>query len=81
MNLRAYVPLGMLGVSLAMRAVGDWMFGNVPFYERARFDDTFALGGSLGVRGVPAGGGLRLQSGSAFVIRLDVAGITGCDAG
>lgn len=137
LNLRAYVPLGTPRVSLAMRVVGDWMFGNVPFYELARFDDTFALGGSLGVRGVPAqryygkikafgnvelrlealsfrafgkqlmlgvvpffdagrlwaeaeshpeldgrgwglkygaGGGLRLQSGSAFVIRLDVAG-------
>jgi hemolysin activation/secretion protein len=123
-------------VSLAMRVVGDWMFGNVPFYELARFDDTFAIGGTTGVRGVPAqryygklkafgnlelrlevvsfralgkpltlglvpfvdagrlwadthahpeldgrgvglkygyGGGLRVQSGSSFVIRLDVA--------
>jgi outer membrane protein assembly factor BamA len=135
-NLRAFVPLGTKRITLAARAVGDWMFGNVPFYELARFDDTYALGGSLGVRGVPAqryygkrkllgnvelrieaanfralgksltlglvpffdagrlwadsdpqpmldgpglglkygyGGGLRLQSGSSFVIRLDVA--------
>jgi outer membrane protein assembly factor BamA len=137
LNLRTFVALGTPRVALAMRVVGDWMFGNVPFYELARFDDTFALGGSLGVRGVPAqryygklkalgnielrweavsfhafrraltlgivpffdagrlwadteshpeldgrgiglkygyGGGLRLQSGSAFVIRLDIAG-------
>ena len=137
LNLRAFVSLGTPRVVLAMRAVGDWMFGDVPFYELARFDDTFALGGSTGVRGVPAqryygklkafgnvelrlealsfrafgkalrlgvvpffdagrlwadssaqpeldgrgiglkygaGGGLRLQSGSSFVIRLDVAG-------
>jgi outer membrane protein assembly factor BamA len=136
LNLRAFVPLGTPRVALAMRAVGDWMFGNVPFYELARFDDTFALGGSTGVRGVPAqryygkikafgnvelrieavgfrafgkslmlgivpffdagrlwadaeshpeldgrgiglkygyGGGLRVQSGSSFVVRLDVA--------
>jgi hemolysin activation/secretion protein len=113
------------------------MFGNTPFYELARFDDTYAIGGVLGVRGVPAqrysgklkalanieirveivsfralgkrmvfgvapffdagrvwadfgyhpdldgrgvglkygyGGGLRLQSGSSFVLRADVAG-------
>ena len=135
-NLRAFVPLGTPRVTLALRAVGDWQFGDVPFYELARFDDTYALGGSLGVRGVPAqryygklkafgnvelrlevatfralgksltlglvpffdagrlwadtkpqpeldgqglglkygyGGGLRLQSGSSFVVRLDVA--------
>ncbi|MET0792259.1 MAG: BamA/TamA family outer membrane protein, partial [Polyangiaceae bacterium] len=137
LNLRAFVPLGTPRVSLAMLVVGDWMFGDVPFYELARFDDTFALGGTTGVRGVPAqryygklkafgnvelrleavsfrafgksltlgvvpffdagrlwadaeahpeldgrgiglkygaGGGLRVQSGSSFVVRLDVAG-------
>ena len=136
MNLRAFVPLGTPRVTLAVRAVGDWMFGNVPFYELARFDDTYALGGTTGVRGLPAqryygklkafgnvelrlevatfralrksltlglvpffdagrlwadtkpqpeldgrgvglkygyGGGVRLHSGSSFVIRLDVA--------
>ncbi|HET7542482.1 MAG TPA: BamA/TamA family outer membrane protein [Polyangiaceae bacterium] len=136
LSLRAFVPLGTPRVTLALRVVGDWMFGNVPFYELARFDDTYAIGGALGVRGVPAqryygkrkalgnvelrlevaefralgkpmvlglvpffdagrvwadtkpqpeldgsglglkygaGGGLRLQSGSSFVIRLDVA--------
>ena len=137
LNLRGFVPLGTPRITLGARAVGDWMFGNVPFYELARFDDTYALGGTLGVRGVPAqryygkrkvlgnlelrlelatfralgkwltlavapffdagrvwaddqaqpeldgqglglkygyGGGVRVQSGSAFVIRLDVAG-------
>jgi outer membrane protein assembly factor BamA len=136
-NLRGYVPLGTPRVTLALRVVGDWMFGDVPFYELSRFDDTYALGGTTGVRGVPAqryygklkafgnlelrlevatfralgkaltlglvpffdagrvwataeaqpeldgrgvglkygaGGGLRVQSGSSFVIRLDVAG-------
>ncbi|HYP76469.1 MAG TPA: BamA/TamA family outer membrane protein [Polyangiaceae bacterium] len=136
LNLRGFVPLGSKRVTLAVRAVGDWMFGNVPFYELARFDDTYALGGTTGVRGVPAqryygkrkvlgnlelrlevakfralgkalalgavpffdagrvwadsdaqpeldgqglgikygyGAGLRLQSGSSFVVRLDVA--------
>ena len=29
------------------------MFDNPPFYELARYDDTFALGGQNGVRGVP----------------------------
>ena len=137
LNLRAFVPLGTRRISLAVRAVGDVMFGDVPFYELARFDDTFALGGTTGVRGVPAqryygklklfgnlelrfealsfralgkqlmlgfvpffdagrlwadlkpqpeldgrgiglkygaGAGVRLQSGSAFVLRLDIAG-------
>jgi len=130
------VPLGTRRITLAARAVGDWMFGNVPFYELSRFDDTYALGGTTGVRGVPAqryygkrkvfgnlelrvevatfpalgksltlgvvpffdagrlwadsdaqpeldgqgpgikygyGGGVRVQSGSSFLIRLDVA--------
>lgn len=54
-NLRGFVPLYKKAVTLAVRGVGDWMFGNVPFYELARFDDTQAIGGTNGVRGVPAG--------------------------
>ncbi len=136
LNVRGFLPLGTDRVSLAVRVVGDWMFGDVPFYELARFDDTFAVGGTTGVRGVPAqryygklkalgnielrvealtfrafgkplilgvvpffdggrvwadagshpeldgrgiglkygaGGGLRVQSGTSFVIRADVA--------
>lgn len=136
LNLRAFLAISKPALTLALRAVGDYMFGNVPFYELARFDDTFALGGTTGVRGVPGeryygkvkafgnvelraelftfralgkpvtfalvpffdagrlwadtsaqpeldgrgvglkygtGGGIRLQSGSSFVIRADVA--------
>jgi hemolysin activation/secretion protein len=34
--------------------VADLQFGDPPFYELARYEDTFALGGVNGVRGVPA---------------------------
>jgi outer membrane protein assembly factor BamA len=136
LNLRAFVPLLLPQLTLAVRLVAHGLFGDVPFYELSRFDDTYALGGTNGVRGVPAGllwgkaklfgnvelrgelarfhalgkallfgaafffdagrlwagfssqpeldgsglglhygagGGLRLQSGSAFVLRADVA--------
>lgn len=53
-NLRAFIPLCKPRWTLALRVVGDWMFGTPPFYELARFDDTFAIGGAKGVRGVPA---------------------------
>lgn len=39
---------------LALRVGTDLLFGHPPFWELPRFDDTFALGGSRGVRGVPA---------------------------
>jgi hypothetical protein len=133
---RAFVPIWKPRVTFAVRIVSDLLIGNPPFYELSRFEDTYALGGAGGVRGVPAqryygkvklfgnaelrtelvpfhaldkpmvfgvvgfldvgrvwadihaepaldgpgpgikfgtGGGLRLQSGSAFVLRLDVA--------
>jgi hypothetical protein len=38
---------------LAARVVADLQFGDPPFYELARYDDTYALGGGNGVRGVP----------------------------
>jgi outer membrane protein assembly factor BamA len=135
-DLRFYIPISMPHVTLAGRVAGDILYGNPPFYELARFEDTYAIGGLNGVRGVPAqryygkvkalgnvelrtelasfhalgkplvfgvvafldggrvwadttaqpqldgrtaglkygvGGGLRLQSGSAFVLRADVA--------
>jgi hemolysin activation/secretion protein len=34
--------------------VVDALTGQAPFYELPRYDDTFALGGAKGVRGVPA---------------------------
>jgi outer membrane protein assembly factor BamA len=40
-------------VTFAARVVGDFMFDHPPFYELARFQDTFAFGGASGVRGIP----------------------------
>jgi outer membrane protein assembly factor BamA len=53
-NLRGYVPLFTRRLTLAVRVVGDLLFGDVPFYELSRAVDTYAIGGSNGVRGVPA---------------------------
>jgi hypothetical protein len=53
-NLRGYVPLYEKRVVLAMRVVGDLLFGDVPFFELSRAVDTYALGGQNGVRGIPA---------------------------
>jgi outer membrane protein assembly factor BamA len=50
--VRAYTPLASR-VVLAGRVVGDVQLGDPPFYELTRYEDTFALGGSIGVRGVP----------------------------
>jgi hypothetical protein len=47
------IPLG-LGFDLRLRLVGDVLFGDAPFYELARFDETAAIGGGKAVRGVPA---------------------------
>ncbi|MBV8759291.1 MAG: BamA/TamA family outer membrane protein [Deltaproteobacteria bacterium] len=52
-QLRAYLPVSDDN-TLALRAVGDLLVGDVPFYELSRYEDTSAIGGSLGVRGVPA---------------------------
>jgi outer membrane protein assembly factor BamA len=41
-------------VTFAIRLVGDFLFGSPPFYELARYEDTFAFGGANGVRGIPA---------------------------
>ncbi len=135
-DMRLFVPIWRPRITLAGRIAGDVLYGTPPFYELARFEDTYAIGGLNGVRGVPAqryhgkvkalgnielrtelanfhvlgkalvfgvvafadggrvwadttaqpqldgrgvglkygvGGGLRLQSGSAFVLRADVA--------
>jgi outer membrane protein assembly factor BamA len=53
-NLRTYVPLWSAGATLAFRLVADLLFGDPPFYELARIDDSSALGGPKGLRGVPA---------------------------
>lgn len=51
---RLYHTLVPRRLVLAVRAVFDVQFGDVPFYEMTRFEDTSAIGGSQGVRGVPA---------------------------
>lgn len=50
--LRFFLPVAD-STTLALRLVGDALVGSPPFFELARFDDTYALGGALGVRGVP----------------------------
>lgn len=40
--------------TFAGRVVGDLLYGDAPFYELPRYEDTFAIGGANGVRGVPA---------------------------
>lgn len=72
-DARVYVPAGD-HVVLALRGVADVLFGDPPLYELARFDDTYAIGGSKGVRGVPA----QRYSGKVKVfgnaeVRVDVA--------
>jgi hemolysin activation/secretion protein len=39
---------------VALRAVGDLLFGQAPVYALARVDEEYALGGPDGVRGIPA---------------------------
>lgn len=55
LTLRGYKTFASGHVTLAMRLVVDALFGHPPFYALARYDNTSAIGGSHGVRGVPAG--------------------------
>lgn len=50
---RFYVTLIKDWLVVAARAVGDLQWGDVPFYELARYEDTFAFGGGNGIRGIP----------------------------
>lgn len=54
LTLREYVPLIRERLQLAVRLVVDSLVGQPPFYELARYDSTNAIGGSKGVRGIPA---------------------------
>lgn len=54
LTTRFFLPLGSARVVLAVRGIVDLLFGNVPFYELARYEDNNAIGGVNGVRGVPA---------------------------
>jgi hypothetical protein len=51
--LRFYVPLVRHHLTFAVRLVSDTLLGDPPFYEQQRYDDTAAIGGGNGVRGVP----------------------------
>jgi outer membrane protein assembly factor BamA len=53
--VRVYVPLipHKRRLVFAARVASDLLFGDPPFYELPRFEDTFAIGGAKGVRGVP----------------------------
>lgn len=55
LDVRGYVPIWKPRITLAGRVIGDVLLGNPPFYELTRVNDTYAVGGSNGVRGVPAG--------------------------
>jgi outer membrane protein assembly factor BamA len=53
-TLRYYARLVPRRLTLALRGVGDLLLGDPPFYELPRSDDSNAIGGAKGVRGVPA---------------------------
>jgi outer membrane protein assembly factor BamA len=53
-DARGYVPLWREHLTLALRAVADVLVGHPPVYALARIDEEFALGGPVGVRGIPA---------------------------
>ncbi|HKA86496.1 MAG TPA: BamA/TamA family outer membrane protein [Haliangiales bacterium] len=50
---RSYLVVAGPLLRLDVRGVIDVQLGDVPFYEMARYEDTFAFGGGNGVRGVP----------------------------
>ena len=50
---RFYTTLIPDRMVLAVRGVFDLQFGDVPFYELARYEDTSAIGGGMAIRGVP----------------------------
>lgn len=52
--VRFYVPLVPRRLTFAVRLLSDVLLGDPPFYELQRYDDTAAIGGANGVRGVPA---------------------------
>lgn len=53
--LRGYVTLLPHRLIFAARGVFDYLVGEPPFYELSRYDETEAIGGGRGLRGVPAG--------------------------
>jgi hypothetical protein len=58
LSIRHHIPIHKEWLSIAFRLTGDLLFGKVPFGELACVQGTSkyeAVGGSNGVRGVPAG--------------------------
>ncbi len=53
-TLRFFVPLVRKRLTLAIRGLGDLLLGDPPFYELPRTDESNAIGGAKGVRGIPA---------------------------
>lgn len=53
--VKGFIPLVPRRLTLALRVVTDFLVGAPPFYELARYDNTSAIGGVHGVRGIPAG--------------------------
>jgi hypothetical protein len=53
LTLRFYFTPVARYLTVALRAIGDLQYGDVPFYELARIEDTFAFGGPNAVRGIP----------------------------
>lgn len=51
---RGYLGIVRERLTLAVRFVADALLGEPPFYELARYDNTYAVGGGKGVRGIPA---------------------------
>lgn len=53
-TLRFYLAPIPRWLMIAWRGVADVLTGDPPFYELERFEETSAIGGAKGVRGVPA---------------------------
>jgi outer membrane protein assembly factor BamA len=53
LSFSAFLPVGSR-VVLAGRLLGDGLFGRPPLWQLPNYSTTSAIGGSLGVRGVPA---------------------------
>jgi outer membrane protein assembly factor BamA len=74
---RFYATVVPARLVFAARVVVDVQFGDVPFYELPRYEDTFALGGVNGVRGIPGQRYYgRLKVFSNLELRSHVAGFT-----
>jgi hypothetical protein len=71
LTLRQYVPLLGDQLMLAARVMVDALAGGPPFYELARAGSATAIGGSKGVRGIPA---LRYHGMFKTLVNLELRG-------